>query len=106
MPMGRDRAPRSFPNLGNPLSHKIILMDEVCGATRTAAPCPLAPCPLLPAWPHPHPAPRHPAPAQVHNLVRPSDEILRNPRRLEMIKRVREVTSSRRSNPGRPPPLL
>ena len=28
---------------------------------------------------------------EVHNLVRPSDEILRNPRRLQMIVQLREM---------------
>ena len=61
----------------NPFSNKIVLMDEVrkSGTARPACKC----------------LPRRLASKQVHNLVRPSADILRNEKRMLMLQRLRQL---------------
>ena len=61
----------------NPFSNKIVLMDEVrkSGTARPACTC----------------SPRRLDSKQVHNLVRPSADILRNEKHMLMLQRLRQL---------------
>ena len=61
----------------NPFSNKIVLIDEVrkSGTARPACTC----------------SPRRLDSKQVHNLVRPSADILRNEKRMLMLQRLRQL---------------